>query len=201
MLGNHLSGSVRDGAGTGLARTYSACLEAPRLLDQGGSPWVRALIPIIPKPCPRSSVREKLLPDEGFAAVHRSRNNRHLQVPVAMLHVPKETRKFTQRDLSRDEIGAPDVTACDCIECLANKTWRMVESGSNCDFRVVEKGGVQLHTAFSRATAEQVHRSAATHHPEGPLPRQGGPNRLDGRVRAVRSVGEPTHSVYGIEDA
>jgi hypothetical protein len=35
--GKPLSDSVRDGAGTGLARTYSACLEAPRLLDQGGA--------------------------------------------------------------------------------------------------------------------------------------------------------------------
>src|SRR6516165_8395967 len=84
---------------------------------------------------------------ETLAAVKRSRNNCHLQVPVAILHVLKETWKFIQRDLSHDEIGRADVTPCDCIECLANKTGRMMESGSNCDFRVVEEGGVQLHRA------------------------------------------------------
>jgi len=33
MLGNHLSGSERDEAATGLIRISSAGLEAPRLLD------------------------------------------------------------------------------------------------------------------------------------------------------------------------
>src|SRR6516225_6523812 len=51
MLGNHLSGSERDEAATGLTRISSAGLEAPRLLDHGASRGLRHP-PSPPSPLP-----------------------------------------------------------------------------------------------------------------------------------------------------
>src|SRR2546428_8396069 len=115
-----------------------------------------------------------------------------------MLHPFEKAREFIQRNCSSNEVGGTDVTTCDGLERLTNKVRRVVEGGSDCDFRIVEKGGIDLEGAARRATAEQVYGSPAAHHLESALPGARRTDGLDCGIGAVPTFRELANCPDGI---
>ena len=73
----------------------------------------------------------------------------------------------------------------DQVERLPDVGRRVVEAGLAGDLGVVQQGGVQVDVAVVGAAAEEVHRAAAAHHVDGPLPRLRLADRFDRDIHAA----------------
>src|SRR6266700_2551697 len=115
-----------------------------------------------------------------------------------MLHAFEKARELIQRNRSSNEVGGTDVTTCDGLQRLTNKVRCVVEGGSNRDFRIVEKGRIDLDAASRRAAAEQVDGAPAAHHLESAVPGAGRTDGLDCGIGAVPTLRELANCPDGI---
>ncbi len=135
------------------------------------------------------SARTAPIGNDSQAALGPLRDHGDFHFAVAVLHVLEHRRKLAQRNFRVDEVAGADIAARNSLERLANEARRVVERRLDGDLRIVQRRRVKLHLRAARAAAKEIHRAAAAHHLQSPLPRDAAspqlrsPNRRRGRPR------------------
>src|SRR5271169_6245595 len=99
------------------------------------------------------------------------RDNRSLDVAVAVQHVTQDMLQTRQWRLTSDVVRAFDFLLRNQRECFAHGLRSVMESGLQREFVIVQPLGIKRDLGSIGATAKEVHDSALAHHVDRPLPR------------------------------
>src|SRR5690349_21209366 len=115
-----------------------------------------------------------------------------------MFHVLEHRGEVAQRYFRIDEIPGANLAAGDRLHGLANKTRRVMKSGLDRDFGIMQRRRIELDARALRAAAEEIHGAAAANHLHRPIPGAGRAYGLDHGVSAAAAFGEPANRTDGI---
>src|SRR6266478_6114611 len=108
--------------------------------------------------------------DSLRSALLVTRDDRRLDIPVAVQHVAQHIVQARKRRFAGNVVGAANFLLGNQTEGPAHRLRRVMECRLQSDFGVVQAIGVQLHLSSRGATAEEIYRAALANHLNGPLP-------------------------------
>src|SRR5581483_3973160 len=136
--------------------------------------------------------------ERGTRAALVTRNDRRLDVPIAVQHVPQHVLQTGQRRLTRDVVRSTNLLLVNQRERLAHRLRRVMEGGFQSYLGVVQPVGVQRHLRSGGAATKKVDCTAAPDHVHGPFPGLWTPHSFDGYVSAATIRSERAYCFDGI---
>src|ERR1700732_779761 len=98
------------------------------------------------------------------APLHGSGADGELDFAAARFHFFEGVREILKANLFGDEIVREYVATANGFERLANESRRVMEWGDELDFRIVNRGRLDLHARARGQAAEETHHAPAPHH-------------------------------------
>jgi len=103
-------------------------------------------------------------------AGHPLRDDSGFQGTIAFGEPEQHGGNVLERLFGIDKVAGCDAAACDHVERLTHCGRRVVEAGLAGDFRVVQEIGIEFDFGAVGRAAEEVDRTAAAEHFNGPVP-------------------------------
>src|SRR5207302_1749657 len=127
------------------------------------------------------------------------REDRRLQVAVMAHQMAHHFQQVGQWLFAIHKIAGANVPVVNDVERFANIVRRVVKAGLTRNFRIVQQRRVQTDFALVRTPSEEVHRAAAAHHVNGPVPGFGIAYGFNGDVGSA-SARQPANGFSGARD-
>src|SRR2546421_2941926 len=130
-------------------------------------------------------------------------NDRRLDIAVSIQHVAKNLLQTRKRRFAGNVIRGTNFLLRDQRKRLAHSFRSMVESRLECDFRIMETIGIELHLGATGAAAKEIDGPTFAHHIDGPFPGFGTANRFDCHIATTlvgRKHSHRFHRIFYLRD-